>query len=53
MLLLAAPAVLQRHRIGHRLNVSDKKAQHNVIGRRQWLQNIYIQGVYKTLRDQS
>ena len=25
----------------------------SVTGRRQWLQNVYIQGVYKTLYDQS
>ena len=53
MLLLAAPTVLQRYKIGYRLSVSNKKAQYNVIRQGQWLQNIYIQGVYKTLRDQS
>ena len=42
MLLLAAPAVLQRRRIGRRLSVGDKKAQRNVMGWRQWLQNICI-----------
>ena len=42
MLLLAAPIVLQRYRIGHRLSISDKKAKCNVIGRGQWLQNVYI-----------
>ena len=47
------PAVLQRHKIGYKLSVDDKKAQHNVTEQRQWLQNIYIQGVYKTLHDQS
>ena len=47
------PAVLQRHKIGYRLSVNNKKAQHNVMGRGQWLQNIYIRRVYKTLHDQS
>ena len=28
-----------------------KKAQRNVMGREQWLQDVCIQGVYKTLRD--
>ena len=42
MLLLAAPAVLQRRKIGRRLSVNDKKAQYNITGRRQWLQNVYI-----------
>ena len=51
MLLLAAPAILQRRRIGRRLSVGNKKAQHNITGRGQWLQDIYIRGVYKTLRD--
>ena len=41
-LLLATPTVLQRHRIGHRLSVGNKKAQYNVTGRGQWLQNVYI-----------
>ena len=52
MLLLAAPIVLQRRRIGYRLSVGGKKAQYNVIGRGQWLQSVCIRGVYKTLRDQ-
>ena len=42
MLFLAAPTVLQRYRIGHRLSVGDKKAQRNVTGQGQRLQNIYI-----------
>jgi len=53
MLLLAAPTVLQRHRIGRRLSVGGKKAQRNVIGRGQRLQDVCIRGVYKTLRDRS
>ena len=42
MLLLAAPAVLQRYRIGRRLSIGDKKAQRNITGRGQWLQNVCI-----------
>ena len=42
MLLLATPAVLQRYKISRRLNIGDKKAQYNIMGRRQWLQNICI-----------
>ena len=45
------PTVLQRYKIGRRLSVSDKKAQYNVTGWGQWLQNICIRGVYKTLRN--
>ena len=36
-LLLAAPIVLQRRRIGCRLSVGGKKAQRNAMGRGQWL----------------
>jgi len=36
-LLLVAPAVLQRCRIGYRLSVGGKKAQRNVMGWGQWL----------------
>ena len=42
MLLLAALAVLQRHKINYRLSVGDKKAQHNITGQGQWLQSVYI-----------
>ena len=53
MLLLAVPTVLQRYRIDYRLSVSNKKAQYNITEQGQWLQNICIRGVYKTLRDRS
>jgi len=53
-LLLAAPVVSWRRRIGRRLSVGEKKkAQRNVTGRGQWLQSVCIRGVYKTLRDRS
>ena len=32
MLLLAVLIVLQRHKINCRLNISNKKAQHNITG---------------------
>ena len=37
MLLLAVFTVLQRYKIDYRLNVSNKKAQHNIMGWGQWL----------------